>query len=81
MRDASRRRGKFDLHVRLIDFFAAYYDALERLRPGTVHRLNAADDVGDQAGSLLHSLVPHTHNRYDIVLFDQLQQELMSLLP
>ncbi|MDP9371795.1 MAG: hypothetical protein M3Q65_04955 [Chloroflexota bacterium] len=66
--------------VRLGPSLKAYYAALERLRPGTVHRLEAAGDARAAAMVVLRRLAPHQYERYDTTVLDRLKRDLDRLL-
>lgn len=75
--DATRRRGKFTLHVRLIPAMRAYYAVLERLRPGTVRWLDAEDDPRSETVSELEgSTLDLRRDRYDVSTLGRLKEEL-----
>lgn len=78
--DASRRRGKFALHVRLGPAMEAYYAALERLRPGTVRWMDASGDIRGDATTLLTDLQSRGYERYDTAVLVELKRSLDRLL-
>ena len=74
--DATRRRGKFALHVRLAPAMEAYYAALEQLRPGSVRWLDAEGDPLDEATPALEGPEDSTRDRYDVRALERLKQDL-----
>ena len=74
--DATRRRRRFALHVRLVPAMRAYYAALERLRPGTLRWLDAEDDPRSAAVSELESSEDLRRDRYDVSALERLKQDL-----
>ncbi len=78
--DCTRRRGNFALNVRLGPFLEAYYAALERLRPGTMHSVDASGNGESAAAALLQQVASHEHKRYGVEVLDTLKAELDLLL-
>lgn len=78
--DASRRRGGFELHVRLGSAMEAYYAALERLRPGTVRWLDTEGGVPEEGKSGLRDPGTEQRDRYDASIIGQLKHDLDRLL-
>lgn len=79
--DATRRRLNFDLHVRLGTPMDRYYAALDRLRPGTVHHIDAGRDVQPAAvQATVRGLEAIQRERYDVELLHQLKRELDKAL-
>lgn len=78
--DGSRRRGKFGLHVQLVDAFATYYMLLGQVRPGTVTMCDTDQhDISSMLLTQYVASVPH-YQRYDIDTFDLLQQRVLDYL-
>jgi hypothetical protein len=78
--DRARSRRNFRLHARLGPSLRTYYGALGRLRPGTVHPLDAGGDPGPEALALISRLEPAPFPRYDVPGLARLKAELDARL-
>jgi hypothetical protein len=78
--DTTRRRSGFAVHVRLWKAMDAYYRALARLRPGTIHWLDTESVVRNDVIVMLENLILCEYNRYDTTLLDALKRDLDQLL-
>jgi hypothetical protein len=81
LEETGRRRGNFSLHQRLGPAMEAYYAALEGLRPGTVHLLDAGANARPRALALLARLAPHGYERHALQILDSLVARLEAILP
>jgi hypothetical protein len=80
--DSSRHRSQFALHSHLGPLIEEYYTLLERLRPGTVHFIDATSDRRDEITSaLVAKLMPSSNTRSDLSTLRHLKQSLDVLLP
>jgi len=79
--DTTRRRRKFALHARLIPAMRAYYETLERIRPGTVRWLNAEGYLPEAIPPALLEQTFHRRNRYTVSDLESLKHELDLMLP
>lgn len=64
------------MHGRLGPAMEAYYAALGRRRPGTVHRLDAEGDARPAATALLGGLAPHGYARCAVAVLDRWKEDL-----
>lgn len=78
--DSTRRRGNFATNLQLATWFAVYYDAMNQVRPGTVHRVNTDHASALAMSAVVNSLPLLPYARYDTAILDQLKHQLESRL-